>query len=192
MIASLRGTVRQKDLQQAVIECQGVGYGVAMSLSSLQSLPPEGQLAFVFVHTNFSQDALRLYGFVNSGERDTFLVLLSTPGVGPRLALTILSTLSPAELAAAVRDGDKAQLCAITGVGKKKAERLLIELCDRLPQVLPTALPLPSLRHDLISALTNLGFAGPEAERLAQQAMAANAGEKELTALVRSALRTSR
>ena len=192
MIAFLRGIVRVKALQQAVLDCGGVGYGVAMSQSSLVRLPAEGQTASIFVHTSLTQDALRLYGFVEAAERDVFLVLLATPGVGPRLALTILSALSPGELAQAVHSGNKAQLCAIAGVGKKKAERLLVELQDRLPAIRGDAapgVPRQQLRDDLHSALTNLGFAVPAAERVDREALDADPAQTDLTALVRAALR---
>jgi Holliday junction DNA helicase RuvA len=194
VIASLHGVVRSKDLLQAVVECSGVGYGVAMSLCSLRRLPEVGQMAHVFVHTSLGQDALRLFGFVEAVERDTFLVLVTTPGVGPRLALTILSALSPAELAAVVRQGDKAQLCGIAGVGKKKAERLLVELQDRLPDVGDSLQAGPTaggLRQDLHSALTNLGFALPVADRIAKEVLEADPEQTDLTVLLRRALRST-
>ncbi len=191
MIASLRGTVVEKDHQSAVVECGGVGYGLAMSLSALARLPPVGQGTFVWVHTHLSQDALRLFGFLEAAEREAFLVLVGTTGVGPRLALAILSALSPTELCSAVAQQNKVQLCAIPGVGKKKAERLLLELKDRLPQgATDKAMPGPSgLRQDLHSALCNLGFTPQIADRAARQAMEQAPEQTDLTALLREALR---
>ena len=194
MIVSLQGTVIGKDTQGATVQCGGVGYGLAMSLTALTHLPQMGEEAFVWVHTQMSQDALRLFGFVEAAERDAFLVLICTPGVGPKLALSILSALSPVELGNAVAQGDKALLCAIVGVGKKKAERLLVELKDRLPQGLPSG-PVPTRRQaqrdDLHSALVNLGFAPQVAESAARQAIDQAPTQTDLTALMRAALRTT-
>jgi holliday junction DNA helicase RuvA len=191
MIASLRGTLLAKETDAVVVECGGVGYGVAMSLSSLQRLGREGTEVRLFVHTHLSQDALRLFGFVERDERDAFLVLIGTSGVGPKLALAILSTLSPSELADIVARGDRAALTRIPGVGGKKAERLLIELKDRLAELSLPAVAAGSggLLSDLVSALVNLGFSAQIAERAARDALEADPEERELATLVRAALR---
>lgn len=194
LITSLRGRLLSKDTQGAAVECAGVGYGVAMSLSGLAKLGEVGSEMQVLVHTHLTQDALRLYAFVEAGERLAFEVLLGTTGVGPRLALAILSTLSPAELADAVRRDDKASLTRIPGVGSKKAERLLVELRDRLPEPVQlsslTASP-GALREDLHSALLNLGFAPQAAERAARHALEQHPQETDLATLVRDALRST-
>lgn len=193
MIASLRGRVVHKDGSSAVIECAGVGYGVFMSLASLSRLGGVGSEAFVLVHTHLSQDALRLYGFADPSERDTFEVLIGTTGVGPKLALAILSTLGPDELAGIVGRGDKVALTRIPGVGAKKAERLLLELKGRLPEGRGGAVAgAPSLTTDVVSALVNLGFAPDVAEKAARAAIEKNTGEQEIASLVRAALRETR
>ena len=174
----------------------GVGYGVAMSLSALAKLGEIGSEVLVLVHTHLTQDALRLFGFLEPNERLAFEVLLGTTGVGPRLALAILSTLSPAELADTVRRADKASLTRIPGVGSKKAERLLVELRDRLPEPvllssLTAATSPAALRDDLQSALVNLGFAPQLAERAARHALDKHPQETDLATLVREALRST-
>lgn len=193
MIASLRGQVVHKDAGSAVIECAGVGYGLALSLPTLSRLGDVGSEAFLFVHTHVTQDSLRLFGFGDVAERQVFELLLATAGVGPRLALAILSTLSPGELSDAVATSDKSSLTRIPGVGSKKAERLLVELKDRLkhvPQVAGRA-PVTSLVADLESAMMNLGFALPIAEKAARLATEQMPGETDLAALVRVALRST-
>ncbi len=190
MIASLRGTLVRKGTDGVVIECGGVGYGVAVSLASLQKLGREGAEAHLFVHTHLTQDALRLFGFVDPGEQEAFLVLIGTSGVGPKLALAILSTLSPAELADVVARADRAALTRIPGVGAKKAERLLVELKDRLTGLLlPGTSRAGVVLSDLVSALVNLGFSAQIAERAARDALEADPEEQELATLVRAALR---
>ncbi len=190
MIASLRGQIVHKDPHGAVIECGGVGYGLAMSGRALARIPIGDAPTFVLVHTHVSQDALRLFGFADAPERDAFLLLIGVNGVGPRLALAILSELSPQDLSVVVACGDKSALTRISGVGKKTAERLLLELKDRL-----TGDPGPAndtiLRLDLLSALLNLGFSQTVAEGAARQAMALQPDSTDLTVLVREALRTT-
>lgn len=194
MIASLQGALTHKDASGAVVECGGVGYAVAMSLTSLARLGRDGSEVRLLVHTHLSQDALRLYGFCDEAERDAFRVLIGTSGVGPKLALAILSTMAPGELAAVIAQGDKAALTRIPGVGGKKAERLLVELKDRLPAAAFTA-AAPGARAvhaDLLSALTNLGFADDVAEGAARAALEQHPDEPELATLVRAALRLTR
>ncbi len=195
MIASLRGRVLSKDLGNVVIDCGGVGYGVTMSLSSASKLGAEGSEARLHIHTHVAQDVLRLYGFVDLEEKQAFEVLIATTGVGPKLALAVLSALSPGELAAAVADSDKARLTHIPGVGNKTAERLLVELKDRLKvsATSPRGIRLPGhpLLSDLASALSNLGFKDVIADDTARLVLAEHPEEKDLAALVRLALRAS-
>ncbi len=188
MIHSLRGKLIHKDAEGCVIECGGVGYGLLMSTASLEGLG-SGEV-FVLVHTHLTQDALRLYGFATAEERACFLTLIGTSGVGPKLALSILSSLLPSELFEVVARGDRATLQRVPGVGGKKAERLLVELKGKLPEA-PAAvrLGLGAVRADLVSALENLGFAAPTAERAAREALEEHPGVEELPTLVRAALR---
>ena len=191
MIASLRGHIVHKDQLGAVIECAGVGYGLAMSGRALAKLPVGDTPTFVLVHTHVSQDALRLFGFADGAERDAFLLLIGVNGVGPRLALAILSELAPQDLGAVVAAGDKAALTRISGVGKKTAERLLLELKDRLTFDAVSGQDTTLLRLDLLSALLNLGFSQTVAENAARQAIALQPDTNDLTLLVREALRTT-
>jgi holliday junction DNA helicase RuvA len=194
MIAHIRGQLADKNTEGAVVDCHGVGYGLALSTASLTELGEIGGEVSLFVHTQLSQDALRLYGFTTVAERQAFVILIGTTGVGPKLALAILSTLSTAALYEVVARGDKTMLTRIPGVGPKKAERLLVELKDRLPRFSGSTSARPSVTDaasDLISALSNLGFLPSEAERLAHDTMAANRDEKDLAVLVRLALRAS-
>ncbi|MEM6533610.1 MAG: Holliday junction branch migration protein RuvA [Myxococcota bacterium] len=191
MIASLRGVIARKDAQGVVIDCAGVGYGLTMSLSSLTQLGEVGSEATVLVHTHLTQDSLRLYGFMGDAERRAFEVLIGINGVGPRLAVAVLSFLSPGELRRAVDDGDKGALVKVPGVGGKKAERLLVELKGRLLEVDASgvAAPATSLLDDLVSALANLGFPPKDAETTARTVRDSHPDETDLAVLVKAALR---
>ncbi len=195
MIAHLRGRLISKDAQGAVIDCQGVGYGLFMSLSSLARLGETGSEVAVLVHTHVSQDALKLYGFLDADERSAFEVLIGTSGVGPRLALAILSALSAAELSEVVAREDKGTLRRIPGIGAKTAERLLVELKHRLDKVPVAGAPLPAAQAtvagDLSAALASLGFKPAQAEEVARLTLEAQPAEKDLAALVRMALRSA-
>lgn len=194
MIASLRGKLVAKNAESAVIECGGVGYGIFMAVGSLAKLGQVGNEVHVLVHTHLTQDALRLFGFSDENEKHVFEILIATSGVGPKLALAILSILSPDELAGAVATADKSILTRVPGVGAKKAERLLVDLKGRLddvaigpmrPQVVRT-----SVFDDLVSALVNLGFQPKDAERAGKAVAQARPDERDVTVLVREALRT--
>ncbi len=193
MIAELRGMLVRKDAQSVVVDCGGVGYGLSLSLSSLGKLGAEGSTVHVYVYTHVGQDVLRLYGFADASERATFETLIGTTGVGPRLALSVLSAMSPAELATAVQARDKSALTRIPGIGNKTAERLLVELKDRLPepgvrvQVAKTA----SVESELVSALVNLGFKEAQAEEVARTARESLPEVRDVAALVRHALRSA-
>ena len=191
MIESLRGKVQRINGAQVVIECGGVGYGLSMSSHAVEQLPPVGEVAFVLVHTHLTQEALRLYGFVNEEEAKVFAILIATSGVGPKLALAILSAMHPAELVAAVHQADKKALTRIVGVGPKTAERLLIELRDRLPHLQSTFTIRAPIEDDLQNALLNLGFREQEAQVLAQNVARAHPEQKDVAELVRQALRTA-
>lgn len=190
VIAHLRGTLLAKDATSVVIDCQGVGYGVEMSQASLAATDVPGSALSVFVHTHVAEDQLRLFGFVEARERATFVVLLSTTGVGPRLALAILSALSVDALSTAVATRDKTAFTRIAGVGSKKAERLIVELQDRLQAATTVAqAPQGSALHDVHSALLNLGFAPQVADDAARAAKQAAGAEADLPTLMRFALR---
>jgi Holliday junction DNA helicase RuvA len=191
VIARLRGVVLEKGLSDAVLDVQGVGYRVALSLLSLARLSPEGQPAELRVRTVVREDALELYGFLSPEEEQMFLLLTSVSHVGPKLALAVLSGLEVADLAEALSRGDLARLTRIHGVGKKTAERLVLELREKAKALATgaAAAEAPGARRDLVSALENLGYR-PEAAEEAADGVAARLGtEAPFEALFREALR---
>jgi holliday junction DNA helicase RuvA len=194
VIARLRGAVLEKGLGDAVLDVQGVGYRVALSLLSLARLPAEGQTAELRVRTIVREDAIELVGFLSSDEEVMFLLLTSVSHVGPKLALAVLSGLEVADLAQALSQGDLARLTRIHGVGKKTAERLVLELRDKAKALVAGAPApgTPGTRRDLVSALENLGYRQAEAEGVADAAAARLGAEAPFEALFREALRNLR
>lgn len=173
MIARLKGTVEAVDEGSAVIDVNGVGYLVSASARTLRDLVV-GQTAALLVETIVREDAIALYGFLDTGERDWFRILTTVQGVGARVALSILSTLSPDEIARAIAAGDKASLSRPAGVGPKLAARLATELKDKAAafgvapapsRAAAAAAPVPggSVNEDAVSALVNLGYRRVEA-----------------------------
>ena len=197
MIASLHGTVLEKSEDEAIIEVAGVGYRVAFSVLTLTRLPPVGETVRVRVRTVVREDAFELFGFLGAVEEEMFTLLTSVSHVGPRLAMTVLSGLEVDELVVALERGEVARLTRIHGVGRKTAERLVLELKDKvkvLPRSTPSAASRPAAegaRADLVSALANLGFRPAQAEAAAEAALN-KLGPAELEALLREALRTLR
>jgi Holliday junction DNA helicase RuvA len=161
MIARLRGTLVDKHPSRIVVDVGGVGYDVQIPLSTFYPLGEPGSNVELRVHTHVREDILALFGFATALEHDLFERLISINGVGPKLALAVLSGIEPAELIRAVRGQDVARLTKIPGVGKKTAERIGLELKDRLPDV-PEGQARPPVederRSDLLSALVNLGY----------------------------------
>jgi holliday junction DNA helicase RuvA len=177
LIAHLTGRILRKGPQEVVIETAGVGYRVSIPLSTFYRLAEEAGEASLRIHTHVREDTLQLFGFLTAREQELFERLISVSGVGPRLATSILSGIETDELTAALRDSDVARLTRIPGVGKKTAERLVVELKDKMPP--PTGAtdeeaPRASggtTKNDLVSALANLGYSRPEAERGADKAL---------------------
>jgi Holliday junction DNA helicase RuvA len=176
VIAHLRGRILRKGTQEAVIDVHGVGYKVAIPLSTFYRLGDLGTEVSLLVYTHVREEALALYGFLTAEEQTLFERLLSVSGVGPKVALGVLSGIEAPELVAALRGGDVVRLTRIPGVGKKTAERLVLELRDKMPP--PGATPeaeqagVPSTsREDLASALVHLGYSRPEAERGVDRAL---------------------
>jgi Holliday junction DNA helicase RuvA len=200
MIAYLRGTVLEKDLEEAILDVGGVGYRVAFSLLTLGKLPAEGQPVQVRIRTVVREDAFELFGFLTRGEEELFLMLTSVSHVGPRLAMSVLSGMEVPELVAALSRGEVARLTKIHGVGKKTAERLVLELKDKvktlhLEQVASQAqspAPAAGATADLVSALVNLGYKPPQAEKAAQTASERLGAEAAFQALFREALKALR
>lgn len=173
MIALLRGRVVEKHPNRVVVDVHGVGYDVQVPLSTFYDVGEPGGDVLLRVHTYVREDALQLFGFLTDLEKQLFERLLAVNGIGPKLAIAVLSGMPPADLLTAVQRADVASLTGIPGIGKKTAERMVLELRDRLAHlVIPgpaasaeTATPLETLRSDLVSALENLGYHRPQAEK---------------------------
>lgn len=178
MIASLRGTILEKHPNRIVIDVNGVGYDVFVPLSTFYGLGDAGSTITVRIHTHVREDALLLYGFATLLEQELFERLIGVSGIGPKVALAVLSGIEPQELIRAIERGDLARLTAIPGVGKKTSERIVLELKDRLPRAQAVAIAAggappdaPVMRDDVVSALVNLGYHRPLAEKAAEAAM---------------------
>ena len=192
MIARLKGTLVEKTPSRIVVDVGGVGYDVLVPLSTFYDLGDPGTAVALRVHTHVREDVIALYGFSTSLEQDLFERLIAISGIGPKLALAVLSGIDPAELVRAIRLQDVARLTRIPGVGKKTAERIGLELKDRLPQAeTPSAAAAAGgddLRADLLSALTNLGYKGAVADK-AVDAAVKKAPQASFETLLRDILR---
>ncbi len=188
MIARLCGRLVEKHPNRVIVDVQGVGYDVHIPLSTFYGLGEPGSEVAFRVHTHVREEALALFGFATPLELQLFELLIGITGIGPRLALAVLSGIESADLVRAVRQGDVARLTGIPGVGKKTAERMGLELKDRLPAALgpePDGQDIESgamnTRDDLLSALLNLGYHRPLAERAVEAALQVSAGTFEQT-----------
>lgn len=177
MIAYLRGRILEKRPNRLVLDAGGVGYDVSVPLSTFYGLGEPGQETALRIHTHVREDALSLYGFATRLEQDLFERLIGISGIGPKLAISVLSGLEPPMLIRAIGQADVARLTSIPGVGRKTAERIVLELKDRLPEVSAADSPgdgladEPVLRDDLLSALINLGYHRPLAEKAVDAAI---------------------
>jgi Holliday junction DNA helicase RuvA len=185
MIAHLRGTLLEKHPHQAIVDCQGVGYDVAIPVSTYTRLPDAGAEVRLRIYTSVREDAIQLFGFFSVEEKQLFEKLITVSGIGAKLALTALSGLPTADLAAAIRGGEVTMLTRIPGVGKKTAERMVLELRDKIDAVagagakpLVSAAPVSEIEADIISALVNLGSPRPAAEAAVRKARATVPGEE--------------
>ena len=192
MIAMLRGTLVEKNPNQAILETGGVGYDVIIPISTFSKLPDVGSETKLRIHTHVREDTLALYGFLTADEKNLFEKLIGVSGIGPGLAVKVLSGMAAADLLAAIRRNEIEKLVRIPGVGKKTAERMVLELRDKLPvpvgedqgAVEPS---LSRLDEDVFSALLNLGCSRPAAEAAVRKARAGGAPE-EFEPLFRKAL----
>jgi Holliday junction DNA helicase RuvA len=195
MIAHLRGVLLEKHPNQAVVEAGGVGYDVTIPISTYASLPEAGREVRLHIHTHVREDTIALFGFLSPDEKMLFEKLIGVSGIGPKLGVTVLSGLAVADLIGAIRRGDVERLVRIPGVGKKTAERMILELREKLPAAAaeaaaadaPARAALSALERDVLSALTNLGCSAADAEKAVRKAKMAGA-PNEFEPLFRSSL----
>ena len=190
MIAYIKGTLIHKTPGHVVVETGGVGYAAAVPVSSFISLGEIGETVELFIHTHVSEDALALYGFASRDEKAMFLKLIGISGIGPKLALNILSGIAPGDLEEAIRSSDLARISLVPGIGKKTALRITMELQDKLEtkEKLLAAKGSPE-KEDLLSALQNMGFRRKEAERAVDQTLAGTKPGTEFEKLLRDCLK---
>jgi Holliday junction DNA helicase RuvA len=191
MIAHLRGKLLAKHPNQAVVETAGVGYDVTISVPTFSDLPPMGDEVALHIHTHVREDVIALYGFLRPAEKLLFEKLISVSGIGPKLGITILSGMPAEEMVRAIRGNDVARLTRIPGIGRKTAERMVLELRDKLPETTPTTAPaspiMSGAEEDVLSALVNLGYQRAAAEKALALATKNGKGQS-FDALFRGAL----
>ena len=192
MIARLNGIISEKHPNRLIVDVNGVGYDVLVPLSTFYGLGDAGAGVTLRVHTHVREDAIALYGFATALEQDLFERLIGISGIGPKLALAVLSGIDPSELVRAIRSQDVARLTRIPGVGKKTAERIGLELKDRLPQTAASAADAvvveDDVKADLLSALLNLGYNRAVAEKAVDAALKTSP-QVEFEVLLRDVLR---
>ncbi len=171
MIASITGRLKRKATDYLIVDVAGVGYQVQVSLSTYYGIPDDGEEVSLFIHTHMREDSLSLFGFLTQEEKDMFLLLMGVSGIGPKLALAILSSMPVADLSSAILAADDSTLRAIPGIGKKTAARMVLELKDKIILMMPkaatpssTSTVLSDDGEDVIAALVNLGYKKPQAE----------------------------
>jgi holliday junction DNA helicase RuvA len=191
MIAHLRGKLLAKHPNQAIVDTAGVGYDVTISVPTFSDLPAVGGEIALHIHTHVREDTIALYGFLRSAEKLLFEKLITVSGIGPKLAITILSGMPADEMVGAIRGNDVARLTRIPGIGKKTAERMVLELAEKvasLPGEAPAKAPAAVAADDVVSALVNLGYRRAEAER-AVEAAARAGGAADFGGFLKDALR---
>jgi Holliday junction DNA helicase RuvA len=189
MIARLFGRIADKQPNRLIVDVNGVGYDVQVPLSTYYVTSDVGGEMALRIHTHVREDQLSLYGFATDLELTMFEKLIAVSGIGPKVALAVLSGIEPRDLAGAIQRNDIARLTAIPGVGKKTAERICVELRDRLPKAIEAtpASPEDSLREDLISALANLGYHRQAIDKVLDQQL--GNGNAKFESVLRSALK---
>jgi len=196
MIAFLRGRLFSKSPNRAIVECAGVGYDVTISVATFTDLPPEGAEVRLHIFTHVREDQFALFGFAEPQEKRLFEKLLTITGIGPKLAITVLSGIDSSRLVNAIRAGDHATLTRIPGIGKKTAERVVLALKDKLEDM--AVAPITSVAYgpagdDALSALVNLGYPRPIAQRAVESAIAKQpAAAQDFELLFRAAMASIR
>ena len=196
MISRLKGKILARATEEVVVEAGGVGYGVMVPLSTYCRLPEVGQEIELFIHTQLRPESIQLYGFLSPEERKTFGLLINISDIGPRMAINVLSGIPWDELAQAVQARDSQRLQAIPRIGKKTAERIILELQDKLPAAVPTgeragAAPEAGqeTRRDAIQALINLGYARALAEKTVREVSEAQPADLRIEDILRQCLK---
>jgi Holliday junction DNA helicase RuvA len=193
VIAHISGTLAQKIPGEVVIDVRGIGYQVFIPLNVFYRLPEVGSLVSLQIHTHVREDALQLFGFEDAAEKQIFLLLLGVSGIGPKLAINVLSGIPAQELSRALKEGDQVRLVAIPGVGRKLAERMIVELRDKLATLAPAGMESArgdggsQLLLDAVSALVNLGYKRAEAEKTVREVL--KRGEHSLEQVLKETLR---
>lgn len=193
MIAHISGTLAQKIPGEVVIDVAGVGYQIFIPLNVFYRLPEIGAPLSLQIYTHVREDALQLFGFQDIGDKQLFLLLLGVSGIGPKLAVNILSGIATDELSRALKEGDQVRLMAIPGVGRKLAERMIVELKDKFATLAPTGPESAKIEggsqllSDAVSALVNLGYKRPEAEKIVRDVL--RKGERSLENVLKESLR---
>lgn len=192
MIARLAGTLIEKDIDGLIVDVNGVGYGVVVPLSTFYAVGEPGAAIALRIHTHVREDALQLYGFLTSLEEQLFQRLIGVSGIGPRLAIAILSGIESAELVKAIRGNDVARLTKVPGIGRKTAERLVIDLRDRvgsteLDETAASEAVASDLRSDMLSALLNLGYQRGTVEKTVDAVL--RRGDTDFETALRTVLR---
>lgn len=197
MIAHIQGLLHFKSPEYLVIDVDGIGYQIHVPLSTFYGLPQVGSSVSLHIHTHVREDALQLYGFQSPEEKTLFVRLISISGIGPRLAVNILSGISPVELVESLSQNNLARLISIPGVGRKTAERIMVEMRDKISTLVPghevttpvKAAADEALIEDALSALLNLGYKKGVAQRAVENAKKRLEGEITLESLLKEALR---
>lgn len=188
MISYLRGTLIQRTPTALTLEVSGVGYGVMIPLSVFYRLPPEGEEVEMFIYTHVQKDGIILFGFLSPRERDLFELLLSVRGVGPKVALTLLSGMEAEEIEKALLEGDTSRLERVPGIGRRTAERMVFELRERIINRRKSRLPPHPFFEDALAALIRLGYPKGQAKK-ALERVARSREAESLEGLLKEALR---
>lgn len=195
MIVHLQGTLAEKDISRVVVDCGGVGYEAAIPLSTFDRLPSEGTDVKLFIHHEVREDAQLLFGFATRAERDVFELITSVSGVGPKLALAVLSGLTVGDLQLAISQGDAKRLAAVKGIGKKTAERIVVDLRGKINPIealanatAETSKEQSRVLLDAMLALNALGFSEDAARAKVQKVLAENPDLADVESVVKKAL----
>jgi holliday junction DNA helicase RuvA len=199
MIARIKGILIHKSIGQIIVETQGIGYRVFIPLTTFYELPDTGLTVTLNIHTHVKEDAIHLFGFHRPEDQHIFQMLISVAGIGPRLALNILSGIPAVELIRAVTQGNLSRLVAVPGVGKKTAERMIVELKDRIIKIdlkeakaaeTQVTADEDAMKDDALSALVNLGYKRAVAKNVIDKLISVSSAKMSLDVLLKEALRT--